>query len=69
MSRTLWRPTAEYEGVNIHDIRAFSQALSVWRDNYLLKVGVPKDYEGEWDFVQVSYLVVFDRIFRSLDSP
>lgn len=53
MSKVLWRPLTEYEGVQLGDVLTFTSALSEWREEFLKLVGVPKDFEGEWDFVQV----------------
>jgi hypothetical protein len=51
MSRQLWRPVTESDGVPFETLCSFSTALSEWRDQYLTVVGVPSNFEAEWDFV------------------
>lgn len=55
MSRQLWRPVTEADGVSIEVLTIFTDALTAWKDEYLNAVGVPKNFEGEWDFVSVEY--------------
>lgn len=54
MSRQLWRPSTDSDGIPFETLRTFMTALSDWRDKYLNLVGVPTNFEGEWDFVSVS---------------
>lgn len=54
MSRQLWRPVTDSEGVPFEVLCSFTSALTEWRDQYLTLVGVPSNFEGEWDFVSVS---------------
>jgi hypothetical protein len=51
MSRQLWRPTTEAEGVSLDQIAHISDALRRWRDDYLTQVGVPANFQADWDFV------------------
>jgi hypothetical protein len=51
MSRQLWRPSTDSDGVPFDVLFGFSTALSDWRDQYLTTVGVPSNFEAEWDFV------------------
>ena len=53
MSRQLWRPATECDGVSFDTLCTFARALTEWRDEYLNLVGVPSNFEGEWDFVSV----------------
>ena len=54
MSRQLWRPATECDGVSFDTLCTFARSLTEWRDEYLNQVGVPSNFEGEWDFVSVS---------------
>ncbi|KAI0693448.1 hypothetical protein C8T65DRAFT_668057 [Cerioporus squamosus] len=51
MSRQLWRPATESDGIPIDVLTAFMAQLSEWHDEYLHRVGVPSNFEAEWDFV------------------
>ena len=51
MSRQLWRPATESDGVPIDVLTAFMAQLNEWRDEHLQHVGVPSNFEAEWDFV------------------
>jgi hypothetical protein len=39
--------------MNADVVAGFIAALSDWKDKYLLKVGVPSNFEADWDFVSV----------------
>lgn len=54
MSRALWKPATDADGVPFEVLTTFSAALSQWRDKYLRVVGVPSNENGTWDFVTVS---------------
>src|SRR5258708_3454373 len=54
MSRQFWRPSTDSDGIPFETLCTFITALSDWRDQYLTLVGVPSNFEGEWDFVSVS---------------
>jgi hypothetical protein len=54
MSRQLWRPSTDSDGIPFETLCTFVSALSDWREQYLNLVGVPNNFEGEWDFVSVS---------------
>lgn len=54
MSRQLWRPATDSEGLPYEMLNSFTIALTEWRDQFLTLVGVPSNFEGEWDFVSVS---------------
>ena len=51
MSRQLWRPATESDGVPVEVLTAFMGSLNEWRDEHLQHVGVPSNFEAEWDFV------------------
>ena len=53
MSRQLWKPVTESDGIPYEVALHFSTAFSEWREAYLSIVGVPSNFEGEWDFVTV----------------
>lgn len=53
MSRQLWRPSTDSDGIPFETVCTFITALTDWRDQYLNLVGVPNNFEGEWDFVSV----------------
>lgn len=55
MSRQLWRPATECDGVSFDTLCTFARSLTEWRDEYLNQVGVPSNFEGEWDFVSVGF--------------
>jgi hypothetical protein len=59
MSRQLWRPSTDSDGIPFETLCTFITALSDWRDRYLTLVGVPSNFEGEWDFVSVSAFKYF----------
>jgi hypothetical protein len=45
------------DGVPYENLCIFVQELVSWRDEFLTLVGVPSNFEGEWDFVSVSRLL------------
>ncbi|OBZ68942.1 hypothetical protein A0H81_11103 [Grifola frondosa] len=51
MSRQLWRPATESDGVPLDVVVNFMNLLVEWRDEHLQQVGVPSNFEAEWDFV------------------
>lgn len=53
MSRQLWRPITDADGIPFETLRTFASELRIWRDKYLARVGVPKTYNEGWDFVTV----------------
>lgn len=54
MSRQLWKPVTDAEGIPLETLYGFTLELSAWREKYLSTVGVPSNFKGEWDFVSVS---------------
>jgi len=55
MSKKLWRPSTEADGVRHENVCFFVRELLSWRDDFLNLVGVPSNFEGEWDFVSVGH--------------
>ncbi|KAF6757465.1 hypothetical protein DFP72DRAFT_989340 [Ephemerocybe angulata] len=51
ISRHLWKPAVDSDGVPFETLLSFSNALNEWRNDYLSAVGVPANYSGTWDFV------------------
>ncbi|KAI0647748.1 hypothetical protein C8Q79DRAFT_951691 [Trametes meyenii] len=51
MSRQLWRPATESDGIPVDVLTGFMTLLNDWRDEHLTHVGVPSNFEAEWDFV------------------
>ncbi|KAI1794863.1 hypothetical protein LXA43DRAFT_994625 [Ganoderma leucocontextum] len=51
MSRQLWRPATESDGIPLDVLNGFMSMLSEWREEHLQHVGVPSNFEAEWDFV------------------
>ncbi|KAF8908927.1 hypothetical protein CPB84DRAFT_1703318 [Gymnopilus junonius] len=74
MSRQLWRPATDSDGIPFENLCAFSNALTEWRDKYLNLVGVPSNFEGEWDFAvsscssDATYHVMWIILFNALDD-
>ncbi|KAF8635875.1 hypothetical protein AX15_000062 [Amanita polypyramis BW_CC] len=54
MSRHLWKPGTESDGVPYDVLSSFSHDLVHWKEQYLHLVGVPNGISAEWDFVSVS---------------
>ncbi|KAF8631772.1 hypothetical protein AX17_004987 [Amanita inopinata Kibby_2008] len=75
MSRQLWKPATDSDGIPYDVLCSFSQALSQWRDSYLHLVGV-QGFAGEWDFVtavtscasDATYHVMWIILFNALDD-
>lgn len=54
MSRQLWKPATDSDGIPLETLSSFTAALVEWRETYLNLVGVPSNFKGDWDFVSVS---------------
>ncbi|THV05239.1 hypothetical protein K435DRAFT_117888 [Dendrothele bispora CBS 962.96] len=75
MSRQLWRPITDSDGIPLQYLRRFGTDLRTWRDKYLARVGVPKTYDG-WDFVttvscfasDAQYHVMWIVLFTAMDD-
>lgn len=76
MSKQLWRPSTDSDGVPYENLCAFVQELVSWRDDFLNLVGVPSNFEGEWDFVSAvsscasdaTYHLMWIILFNALDD-
>ncbi|KII87011.1 hypothetical protein PLICRDRAFT_43721 [Plicaturopsis crispa FD-325 SS-3] len=76
MARQLWRPATESEGVPIEVLHTFRLSLNEWRDQYLPQVGVPSNFEAEWDFISAisacasdaTYHLMWIVLFNALDD-
>ncbi|PPQ89644.1 hypothetical protein CVT25_013831 [Psilocybe cyanescens] len=76
MSRQLWRPATDSDGISFDNLCTFAKALTEWREEYLNLVGVPSNFEGEWDFVSAvsscasdaTYHVMWIILFNALDD-
>ncbi|KJA24069.1 hypothetical protein HYPSUDRAFT_136753 [Hypholoma sublateritium FD-334 SS-4] len=76
MSRQLWRPATDSDGISFDNLCNFANALTEWRDEFLNLVGVPSNFEGEWDFVSAvsscasdaTYHVMWIILFNALDD-
>uniref|UniRef100_A0A8H8CMA0 Zn(2)-C6 fungal-type domain-containing protein n=1 Tax=Psilocybe cubensis TaxID=181762 RepID=A0A8H8CMA0_PSICU len=76
MSRQLWRPATDSDGISFENLCTFAKALTEWREEYLNLVGVPSNFEGEWDFVSAvsscasdaTYHVMWIILFNALDD-
>lgn len=51
MSRQLWRPATESDGIPLELLNNFMNLLNEWREEYLQHVGVPNNFDSGWDFV------------------
>ena len=67
MSRHLWKPATESDGVPYDVLCSFSQDLVQWKEEFLHLVGVPNGFAGEWDFVSVSKTLVHVRTSNALN--
>ena len=54
MSRQLWKPVTDALGIPFDTVHSFTVALTEWREQFLTRVGVPRNFKGDWDFVSVS---------------
>ncbi|KIJ53438.1 hypothetical protein M422DRAFT_154794 [Sphaerobolus stellatus SS14] len=51
MSRQLWRPIIQIEGIPYSVLCSIMRDFDAWRLEYLSKVGVPGPNTGNWDFL------------------
>ncbi|TFK28023.1 hypothetical protein FA15DRAFT_665791 [Coprinopsis marcescibilis] len=76
MSRQLWKPATDSDGIPFETLSTFVSVLTEWRTDYLSLVGVPNNYDGEWDFVSAvsscasdaTYHVMWIILFTALDD-
>ncbi|KIY67126.1 hypothetical protein CYLTODRAFT_397715 [Cylindrobasidium torrendii FP15055 ss-10] len=77
MSRVLWKPVTEQDGVPFESLVIMVRDLLVWRDTHLPAVGVSNNKDGQtWDFVtavsscasDAQYHVLWIILFNALDE-
>ncbi|KAI0338935.1 hypothetical protein BDW22DRAFT_1362269 [Trametopsis cervina] len=76
MSRQLWRPATESDGVPLEVLNALITSLNDWKDEHLQRVGVPTNFAAEWDFVSAvsacasdaTYHIMWIVLFNALDD-
>ncbi|KAG8951739.1 hypothetical protein FRC04_005760 [Tulasnella sp. 424] len=51
MCRILWIPATESDGIPYDRLMSLVAMYSSWRDEHLDRVGVPSNFEADWDFV------------------
>ena len=51
ISRQLWRPATESDGIPLDVLVSLVGSLNEWKEEHLQRVGVPSNFEAEWDFV------------------
>ena len=76
MSKNLWIPTTDSDGVPVEALRVIIQQLNEWREQYLPRVGVPTDFAAEWDFVaavsacwsDATFHIMWTILFNALDD-
>ncbi len=51
MSRQLWRPATESDGIPLDVLNNLVNILNEWKEEHLHRVGVPTNFAAEWDFV------------------
>jgi hypothetical protein len=64
MSKNLWIPTTDSDGVPVEVLRGIMHQLNEWRAQYLPRVGVPTDFAAEWDFVSAVSACASDATFH-----
>ncbi|KAI0042472.1 hypothetical protein FA95DRAFT_1590767 [Auriscalpium vulgare] len=64
MSIKLWIPTTDSDGVPLEVLHGIMLQLDDWRNNYLPHVGVPTNFEAEWDFVEAVSACASDATFH-----
>lgn len=76
IARQLWRPATDSDGMNADVVNTFTAALVDWREQHLSKVGVPSNFQADWDFVSAvsacasdaTYHVMWIILFNALDD-
>ncbi|CAL1712740.1 unnamed protein product [Somion occarium] len=76
MSRHLWRPATESDGVPLSTVWGFMNSLNQWKDEYYAKVGVPPNFPSNWDFIScvtacasdVTYHIQWIVLFSAVDD-
>jgi len=76
MSRQLWRPATESDGIPTNELMTFMTLLNEWREEHLHHVGVPSNFHSDWDFVSAvtacasdaTYHIMWIILFNALDD-
>ncbi|KAI0755432.1 hypothetical protein BC629DRAFT_1174399 [Irpex lacteus] len=76
MSRQLWRPATESDGIPLEVLLNLINILNEWKDEHLQRVGVPSNFAAEWDFVSAvsacasdaTYHIMWIVLFNALDD-
>ncbi|EKM51982.1 uncharacterized protein PHACADRAFT_212595 [Phanerochaete carnosa HHB-10118-sp] len=76
MSRQLWRPATESDGIPMDVLLNLITLLNEWKDEHLQRVGVPSNFAADWDFVSAvsacasdaTYHIMWIVIFNALDD-
>ncbi|KAI0693984.1 hypothetical protein BC835DRAFT_1043215 [Cytidiella melzeri] len=76
ISRQLWRPATESDGVPLDVLINLINMLNDWKDEHLQRVGVPSNFAAEWDFVSAvsacasdaTYHIMWIVLFNALDD-
>ncbi|KZT09351.1 uncharacterized protein LAESUDRAFT_756976 [Laetiporus sulphureus 93-53] len=77
MSRQLWRPATESDGIPVDVFKHFIEALTGWREQYLSMIGVPTNaLPSNWDFVSAvtscasdaTYHIMWIILFNAADD-
>ncbi|THH09267.1 hypothetical protein EW146_g8729 [Bondarzewia mesenterica] len=64
MSKNLWIPSTDSEGIPAEVLRGIMDQLNEWKDHYLPQVGVPTNFAAEWDFVSAVSACASDATFH-----
>ncbi|KAI0081557.1 hypothetical protein K474DRAFT_1656349 [Panus rudis PR-1116 ss-1] len=51
MSRQLWKPSTETDGIPLQTIWGSMEQLSEWKTQFYSQVGVPPNFPVNWDFI------------------
>lgn len=76
LSKQLWRPAVEAEGIPFATLCAFMTQVYDWRDQWLMQVGVPPNSASDWDFISAisacasdaTYHVLWVILFNAVDD-
>ncbi|KAG8904857.1 hypothetical protein FRB99_001063 [Tulasnella sp. 403] len=75
MCRWLWIPASEADGIPYDNLVGLVNMFSQWREEHLDRVGVPSNFEADWDFVAAvtacvySFCLAVLRLSANLGSP
>lgn len=64
MSRQLWRPATESDGIPLEVILTFMTQLQEWKDEHFAQVGMPANFNPESDFVSAVTASASDATFH-----